>query len=59
MGVSDIIWATVLAVAYLQKYLVGQPELLESLVEKAIDFVQQTPGVDVDMLLERAKVMIP
>ena len=58
MHVSDTVWATVLAIAYLQKHLVGQPELLEGLVEKATGFVQQTPGVDLDALLQRASELI-
>ena len=53
--VIGTVWATVLAIAYLQKNLIGQPELLEGLVEKAMDFVSQIPGVDCDALLERAK----
>ena len=40
------VWATVLAIAYLKQHMKDQPELLESLVEKATEFIVQTPGVD-------------
>ena len=48
------IWATVVAVAWLQKYLTDQPDLLESLLEKARQYVEQSPTVDFDALLQSA-----
>ena len=50
---------TVLAIAYLQKHLVGQPELLEGLVDKAMEFVEQEYKGDVNELLEKAKAVVP
>lgn len=57
LGIDKTVWATVLAVAYLQKYLKGQPELLEGLLEKAMDFISQ-PGVDFQELLDAAKLVV-
>lgn len=55
-GVPDTVWATVLAVVWLRTHLTDEPELLESLVEKAMEVVSQTaPGVDPDVLLARAQ----
>ena len=51
-------WATVLAIAYLQKHLDQQPDLLEGLVEKAQEYVMQTPGIDLKEALDMAKVLI-
>lgn len=56
--VERTVWATVLAIAYLRKYLTAQPELLESLVEKALDFVAQAPDVKVQELLNAATVLL-
>ncbi|THG93987.1 hypothetical protein EW026_g7389 [Hermanssonia centrifuga] len=58
LGVDTDVWATVLAVAYLQKYLAKQPELLEGLLEKAIEFIQQSPGIDFEALLAKAKTLV-
>ena len=58
IGVDQTIWATMLAVAYLQKYLAHQTELLEGLIDKAQDFVSGTPGVNFARLLENAKLLI-
>ena len=58
IGVDQTIWATMLAVAYLQKYLAHQTELLEGLIDKAQDFVSGTPGVNFAELLENAKLLI-
>ncbi|CAL1710155.1 unnamed protein product [Somion occarium] len=54
-------WTTILAIAYLQKYLKRQPELLQSLVEKAAEFVSGNglpAGLDFNVLLDRAKNVI-
>ena len=59
IGVDEVVWATVLAIAYLQKHLVGQPDLLEGLVEKAMEFVEQEYEGDVNALLERARAVVP
>lgn len=59
--VNDTIWATALAIAYFRKYLADEPELLDGLVEKAMDFVSQSPlgqGVDFNGLLEKAKGLV-
>ncbi|KAJ3539865.1 hypothetical protein NM688_g6305 [Phlebia brevispora] len=59
MQVDDKVWATILAVAYLQKHLDDQPELLEGLLEKAMMFVEQSPVGDVDALIQIAKGLVP
>lgn len=56
-SVDETVWATVLAVTYLKKHLTGQPELLEGLVEKAMDFLSQY-GVNVQGLLDAANSAI-
>ena len=53
------VWGTILAIAYLQKHLTGQPDLLEGLVEKAMDYVQSVGGVDAERLLEKARAIVP
>ncbi|KAI0696149.1 hypothetical protein BC835DRAFT_1343242 [Cytidiella melzeri] len=52
LGVEPTVWAVVLAVAYLQKRLTGQPGLLESILEKAAEYVSQTHGVNFEELLD-------
>lgn len=60
--VSGRVWATVLAVVYLQKSLTRQPDLLDALVEKAMSFVCRSVGADAEALsvalLERARTVI-
>lgn len=58
LGVAEEVWATVLAIAYLKKHMRNQPELLEGLVEKATDFVLQTPDIDFGTLLDRAQSVL-
>lgn len=54
--VPDMVWSTVLAVVWLRAHMIDEPELLESLVEKAMEFVSQAaPGVDADGVLARAQ----
>ena len=59
-GIDETIWATVLAVAHLQRYLAEQPDLLEGLVEKAREYVEEAaqPGIDFEQLLQRAATII-
>lgn len=40
LGISDTVWATVVVVAYMQKHLQGEPDILELVSEKAKEFVQ-------------------
>ncbi|EKM51518.1 uncharacterized protein PHACADRAFT_186981 [Phanerochaete carnosa HHB-10118-sp] len=59
--VDATVWTTVLAVAFLKKHMQDQPELLElleSLVEKAADFVSQTADVGFEALLSRAQSIV-
>ena len=58
LGAPLNVWATVLAIAYLKLHVKDQPDLLDGLVEKAMAFLSQTPGVDVDALLLRAQKML-
>ena len=54
LDLSKSIWATILAIAYLQIRLINQPELLNGLVEKATDFVLESglpPGTDLKELI--------
>ncbi|KAK7680420.1 hypothetical protein QCA50_016661 [Cerrena zonata] len=58
LNISKLIWATILAIAYLRIHLTNQPELLDGLVEKATDFITETglpADVDLDFLLTQAK----
>ncbi|KAH8102055.1 hypothetical protein BXZ70DRAFT_49953 [Cristinia sonorae] len=55
------VWATALAVAFYRKHLVGQQEILEALVEKAMEWVNEVhgqSGVDFEGLVESAKILI-
>lgn len=56
--VDKTVWATVLAVAYLQKNMANQEDILDGLTEKAMGFVGRYPDVDFGLLLEQAKSMI-
>ena len=58
VGIDQTIWATVLAAAYLQKHLAHQPELLEGLLDKAKEFVNESHGVDYEEVLQKAKLML-
>ena len=51
------VWATVLAVAYLQKHLADQPDLLDGLVEKAKEYVEDA-GVDFAETLTQALTLV-
>ncbi|KAK7682854.1 hypothetical protein QCA50_014239 [Cerrena zonata] len=58
LNISKLIWATILAIAYLRIHLTNQPELLDNLVEKATDFITETglpADVDLGSLLTHAK----
>ncbi|PSR74336.1 hypothetical protein PHLCEN_2v9953, partial [Hermanssonia centrifuga] len=59
LGVDAVVWATVLAMAYLQRYMEKQPDLLEGLLEKANEFLNQQPGVNLTILLAMAQSLIP
>ena len=57
--VDDTVWATVLAIAYFQKYLVDEPDLVEGLVEKASEYVLRSIEQEVfEDLLELARGLI-
>lgn len=58
-GVGKATWATILAIAYLQRHLADQPDLLEELVEKAKDFVRISQSeADMQALVEIAKTLV-
>lgn len=57
--VDDRVWATILAIAYLQKHLAHEPELLEGLLEKAMAFLNHAQGNDQQHLLDIAGELIP
>ncbi|KAI0322551.1 hypothetical protein OF83DRAFT_1092767, partial [Amylostereum chailletii] len=55
-GVTDEVWATALAVAYLERRLDDQRELLEGLLDKVEEFVTRTVGKGkFEELVQRAK----
>ena len=58
IGVSGVVWATVVAIAYLQKHFRHEPELLQGLVEKAAGYITRVPGVEFKQLVERAQALI-
>ena len=58
LGISEKVWATILAVVWLKKHMKDQPELLDGLVEKAIEFVEGLRDLDVDKLLTRAQAIL-
>lgn len=59
LPVNDTIWATALALAFLQKHLV-QVELLDGLKEKIVEFImkKKMPKEAFDQILERAEGLI-
>lgn len=56
--VSADVWATVLALVYLQRYLTKQGDLLNALEEKAMGYLRQVSGIPLAMLLERANAVL-
>ncbi|CAL1710161.1 unnamed protein product [Somion occarium] len=61
LRVDPKVWATALAVVYLRKHLRQQPELLDGLLEKAMQFMHETEvasGVHLEALLERARTVV-
>lgn len=58
LQVDQKVWATVLAIFFLKKYMKDQPELLDDLVEKAMDYLSETPGVDIEALLTQAETFV-
>jgi hypothetical protein len=60
---SDV-WATVLVIAYFQKHLTRHPDLLEGLLEKAMEFITsvavstESLSSDFDFLLQRARQIV-
>ena len=57
LGVEDKVWATLLAVAFLEKHMRDR-ELRDGLVEKAMEYVARFPDVNVQKLLIRARELI-
>jgi hypothetical protein len=54
--VDDKTWATALAVAFFKKHLSKQPDLLEGLLDKAMEFVLGDQNFH--SLVERAKTLV-
>lgn len=54
---SDV-WVTVVCVAFLKKQLKHNPELLNNLLVKPLEFLRGRTGVDIDALLERAITLL-
>ncbi|KAG6891105.1 hypothetical protein C0995_014195 [Termitomyces sp. Mi166 len=53
-SVDPTVWATVLAIAFMQKEMVDQRALQNDLVAKAREFLETTTNVDLDELLQSA-----
>ncbi|KAI0058597.1 hypothetical protein BV25DRAFT_1890952 [Artomyces pyxidatus] len=59
LGVDEKVWASVLAMIYLEKRLIGQRELLDSLVEKIMEYLEKTTRKDkLASLVSRAKQLV-
>lgn len=54
---SDV-WVTIVCVAYLKKQLEHNPELLDNLLVKTLEFLRGQTGVDIDALLQRATALL-
>ena len=52
-------WATTVAVAYLKEHLTQRPDLLEVLVEKALECVMQAAEIEVEALVVIAGSLVP
>ena len=51
-------WTTVVGIAYLKKELSSNPELLENLLVKPLEYLRTKSGIDIDALLERAQSLL-
>ncbi|THG99705.1 hypothetical protein EW026_g2701 [Hermanssonia centrifuga] len=60
LGLDPDLWATILAIAYFQKHLSNQPELRDSLAEKAREFAlaRLPSGTDFASLVKRAELVL-
>lgn len=59
--IDQKLWATAVAVAYFRKHLGNQQELLDGLVEKAVEFALDsglTSSIDFEALIEQAKAIV-
>ncbi|GJE93118.1 von Willebrand domain-containing protein [Phanerochaete sordida] len=57
LAVAEKVWATLLAIAFLKRHMQDK-ELLDGLVEKAMEYVAQAPDVDVEAVLARAQELV-
>jgi hypothetical protein len=58
LQVDDAVWATVLSIAFIQKHMGSQKELMEDLLIKAREFLQERSDVDTKELLTLAKDLL-
>jgi hypothetical protein len=58
LQVDDAVWATALSVAFIEKHMGGQKELMEDLLVKAREFLQGKPDVDMKELIRIAKGLV-
>ncbi|GJE93119.1 von Willebrand domain-containing protein [Phanerochaete sordida] len=58
LQVDQKAWVTALAIAYLREHMKDQPELLDGLVEKVMEYLQSVSGIDVGALLARAEAFV-
>jgi hypothetical protein len=57
--VDNSIWATALAIAFMKKYIGNQPDLLDNLIHKAMEFVEEGPHCNqFNELVRRAEGLI-
>ena len=57
-GSEREVWTTVVGIAYLKKELSSNPELLENLLVKPLEYLRTKSGIDIDALLERAQSLL-
>ncbi|KAF5377154.1 hypothetical protein D9615_006359 [Tricholomella constricta] len=58
LNVKAKVWATALSVAFMQKQMGHQKELLKDLLVKALEYLAKTAEVDVEELIRQARQML-
>lgn len=51
----EAVWATVLAVVFLKSHMQDERELLDGLVDKAMEYVTQVPSIDLNAIFDVAE----
>lgn len=58
LQVDDAVWATVLSVAFIEKHMGGQKELMENLLIKALEYLRSRHDIDMKELIKIAKDLV-